>query len=91
MYDPTPMPPDVRLVRVLDGRRVWLEYVDGTAGAVDLAPLLDHPFLARVLVDDELFAQAHVGQDGTVAWPGGCDLDPEGLHELARAHLRQLA
>jgi hypothetical protein len=91
MHKHTPLPPDVRAVRTLTGRKVWLEYADGTAGEVDLTPLLAHPFLRRVRTDDDLFAKVFVDELGTLAWPDGTDLDPEGLHDLAAAHLRVTA
>lgn len=71
---------DVVEAKPLDGLKLWLRFEDGTQGVVDLgafelrgalAKLKDPEFFARVYVDPEL---------GTVAWPGGLDLDPAVLY-----------
>jgi len=77
------MIPDVVAVRPLGGTKLWLRFEDGAEGVVDLAEfelagalqaLKDLEFLAKVHVDPEL---------GTVAWPGGIDLDPLVLYTRA--------
>ncbi|HUF12658.1 MAG TPA: DUF2442 domain-containing protein [Longimicrobiales bacterium] len=81
--------PDVVEARILDGYRIWIRFADGVEGVADVAGLVgqgvfeawrDHSFFARMYVDAEL---------GTVAWPGGLDLAPDALYELA-AHGRPL-
>ncbi len=87
MSDRVSMPPDVSAVRAMSGRRVWLEYVDGSAGEVDLDPLLVGTVLAAVRVDGALFAEVFVDEAGTLAWPDGSDLAPEVLYAAALPHL----
>jgi hypothetical protein len=71
-------------VRVLDGYRLRLAFSDGVVGDIDLEemlwgevfePLRDRSLFRQVRVDPEL---------GTVTWPNGADLDPEGLHAGVR-------
>ena len=61
-----------------------LTFSDGVVGDVDLAnelwgemfePLRDMAEFNSVSVDPEL---------GTLVWPNGADLDPEGLHDAVR-------
>lgn len=79
------LPPDIAAVRALQERRVWLEYTDGTAAEIDLAPLLTGALHAAVRADDALFAQVAVDGAGTIAWPDGTDLAPEPLYAAARS------
>jgi hypothetical protein len=76
----------VKVTRVerLGEYRLRLTFGDGVVGAIDLAdelwgemfePLRDPLQFNRVHVDPEL---------GTVVWPNGADLDPEGLHDAVR-------
>ena len=67
-----------------EGYELRLTFSDGSVGDIDLAeqlwgevfePLRDPAVFRRVQVDPEL---------GTVVWPNGADLDPEGLREAAR-------
>ena len=60
--------------------KMWLAFSDGTSGTVDLHDLAqkgiftvlqDVTFQRKLYVDAEL---------GTVAWPGGLDLDPVVLY-----------
>ena len=64
--------------------RLRLTFSDGLVGDIDLAdelwgemfePLRDIVQFNRVSVDPEL---------GTLVWPNGADLDPEGLHDAVR-------
>ncbi len=76
----------VKVTRVerLGEYRLRLTFSDGIVGDIDLAaelrgemfePLRDTAQFNRVRVDPEL---------GTLAWPNGADLDPEGLHDAVR-------
>ena len=79
-------PYEITAVEHLGGYRLRLTFADGLVGDVDLTdrcanprgpmfePLRDVEYFARVAVDREL---------GTVVWPNGADLAPEGLHEQA--------
>ncbi len=70
------MIPDVIEVRPLEGTKLWLRFEDGAEGVVDLAEL-QLPGILETLKDPDLFARAYVDPElGTVAWPGGADLDP---------------
>jgi Protein of unknown function (DUF2442) len=64
--------------------RLRLTFSDAVVGDIDLAdelwgemfePLRDTVQFNRVSVDPEL---------GTLVWPNGADLDPEGLHDAVR-------
>jgi hypothetical protein len=68
----------------LGAYRLRLTFSDGIVGDIDLAdelwgemfePLRDIVQFNSVSVDPEL---------GTLAWPNGADLDPEGLHDAVR-------
>jgi len=76
----------VKVTRVerLGGYRLRLTFSDGVVGDIDLAdelwgemfePLRDIAQFNSVSVDPEL---------GTLVWPNGADLDPEGLHDAVR-------
>jgi hypothetical protein len=66
------------------GYRLWLRFTDGAEGEVDLSHLVGRGVFqawqnpaefAKVMVDPET---------GTVAWPGGIDLDPDVLYAQVR-------
>jgi len=75
--------PDITELKVLGGRRIWLEYADGTAAEVDLMrdDLINTGLcFAPLREDDELFRQVYIRWD-TIAWPGNIDIAPELLYE----------
>lgn len=77
----------VREVTALPDDRLFVRFVDGLAGIVDLSALIASPeagVFAR-LRDRTLFAQAHV-EMGAVVWPGGLDLAPDAMHAAIKAH-----
>jgi len=74
---------DIVEARALDGYRLWVRFDDGVETVADVSGLVGHgvfeawrdpEFFGRVYVDPEL---------GTVAWPGGLDLAPDALYDLA--------
>jgi Protein of unknown function (DUF2442) len=76
----------VKVTRVerLGEYRLRITFSDGVVGDIDLAdelwgemfePLRDIAQFNSVSVDPEL---------GTLVWPNGADLDPEGLHDAVR-------
>jgi hypothetical protein len=76
----------VKVTRVerLGEYRLRLTFNDAIVGDIDLAaelwgemfePLRDIAQFNQVRVDPEL---------GTLVWPNGADLDPEGLHDAVR-------
>ncbi len=79
--------PHVTRLGLLGDYRLRLTFDDGLTGDVDLSNLLNAGSVFQPLRDPQFFAQAYVDpKTRTVAWPGGIDLDPEGLHEEAGRH-----
>lgn len=79
--------PHVTRLVVLDACRLRLTFDDGLTGDVDLSGLPGRGPVFEPLRDPEFFATARVdSMTRTVAWPGGIDLDPEGLHDEAARH-----
>ena len=72
------MNPRVSAVEPLDSFRLRLSFLDGRVAVFDAAPLMDFP-VYRCLRDPALFASARLSH-GTVAWPGGLDIDPDTLY-----------
>ena len=73
-------------VTVLPGFRLFVQFVDGTAGEVDMSAMVKQPDAGvfAELADPTTFAKAF-NNDGHVAWPTGQDLAPDAMHdELAR-------
>lgn len=72
----------VKAVKVLDGYRLQVCFLDGVEGEVDMSEFvcgLDAGVFAA-LADPDIFAQAYV-QFGAVAWPGELDLAPDAMHD----------
>lgn len=74
------MQPDVIECRPMSRLRLWLRFRDGAEGVADLSHLAgqgvfekwnEPGFFERVSVDSDA---------GTVAWPGGIDVDPYVLY-----------
>jgi hypothetical protein len=79
--------PHVTGLDVLEGCMLRLTFDDGLTGDVDLSSLPDRGPVFAPLRDRRFFEQARVDpKTRTVSWPGGIDLDPEGLHEEAARH-----
>ncbi len=75
---------DVLEARHVSAHRVWLRFRDGTRATVDLLPELVGPALES-LRDPVVFKTFRLSPEfHTLVWPGGADLAPERLHELAR-------
>jgi hypothetical protein len=71
---------DIVEVRYLEAYRLFLRFSDGSAGELDLQPLLDFTGVFAPLRDPKYFAQVRVEPDtGTIVWPSGADLDPDVL------------
>ena len=72
---------DVVKARPVGNHRLFLRFADGVAGEVDLDRLVRWEGVFEPLRDSVLFAQVHVDVElGTVAWPGGADIDPDVLY-----------
>lgn len=61
--------------------RLWVRFVDGTEGMVDMGPLLQsgQAGVFAALAAPEVFAQAFV-EHGAVTWPGELDLAPDAMY-----------
>ena len=80
-------PDDVSDVWALDGRNLFVRFVDGTAGHVDLSRLIQSPDAGvfAALNDNSRFRQVGV-ELGAVTWPGGIDLAPDAMYAALREH-----
>ena len=75
--------PKILDLKALEGRRIWLEYADGTAAEVDLLKadlITTGGCFAPLRDDDALFQQVHIIGD-TIAWNSDLDIAPELLYE----------
>jgi Protein of unknown function (DUF2442) len=74
----------INQLRVLEPRKMWVQFNDGLAGEVQFAP----PFFRGVfshLADDAAFKQAQL-INGAVTWPGELDLAPDAMYAEIKAH-----
>ena len=69
-------------VHVLSDFLLWVRFVDGTTGEVDLSRLIlsDRAGVFAVLIDLNLFPQAYI-EYGAVSWPGEIDLAPDTMYD----------
>jgi hypothetical protein len=77
----------VREVTALPDDRLFVRFVDGLTGIVDLSALIASPnagVFAR-LRDRALFDLVHV-EMGAVVWPGELDLAPDAMHAAIKKH-----
>lgn len=62
------------------GHVVRVMFADGEVRDVDVTPLLDTEVFGP-LRDESVFGQVRVDEElGTIAWPGGADLDPDVIY-----------
>ena len=81
------MMPRVIDARHAGGYRVWLRFVDGLSGEIDLEGELWGPVFVP-LKDLAEFAKVRLEPDlGTIVWPNGADLAPEFLYDELKATL----
>ena len=75
----------VTKVYVRPDYQLTVEFVDGTAGEVNLEPLVfaDDAGVFEALRDPRAFAQAFVDY-GAVTWPNGPDLAPDAMYDVIR-------
>ena len=85
----TKVPWTVAEVRPLPRHRLFVRFVEGTAGEVDLAPMIFGPKAGvfTPLRDEARFAEVRV-TDGAVTWPGDLDIAPDAMYDNIRAHGR---
>ena len=69
----------IQRIKLLDGYKIWLEFADGVAGAIDLESDLWGP-MAEPLREPARFAEVTIDEYGALAWPNGFDLAPDTLH-----------
>jgi len=80
---------DIVAVRPLGAHRLWLQFEDGVAGEIDLAPLLQFDGVFAPLLDAAEFARVQVDAErGTIRWPGGADVAPDTLYEQVKNGIR---
>lgn len=78
------MIPRVVEVKPLPNYRLWVRFLDGTSGTVDLSHELWGPMF-EPLANPDVFDQASVDPElETVVWPNGADLAPEYLYQMAQ-------
>ncbi len=77
----------VRSVEALPDARLRVNFVDGTAGEVDLHAFLKDPKLEGTvfepLRDPNTFGQVRVVL-GAIQWPDGADLAPDAMYDAIR-------
>lgn len=90
---PVEAPWHIVRLRILPQYRLEVEFVDGTAGIVELEQFLfqDNPGVFEPLRDPARFAQAFVDETwGAVTWPEGLDLAPDAMYDDIRASGRSV-
>ncbi len=82
----------VAAVQALPDCRLHVQFVDGTAGVVDMAEMVNGPNAGvfAVLADPARFAEAYV-ELGAVAWPCGLDLAPDAMYRSIKTRGRHIA
>lgn len=76
---PTPPLHDVTHVTALANYRLQLTFANDEIRIYDALQLMARPGVFVQLRDPALYRQAYVA-NGSVAWPGGIDVEPEGLY-----------
>ena len=72
----------VKAVAPAGGTRVRLEFTNGEARELDLAPYLHGPIFEPIRDDPGAFRAVRVDAElGTIVWPNGADIDPDVLYE----------
>jgi hypothetical protein len=80
-----PMLARIAGARYVNGFTVWLQFMDGSEGTVDLSDELTGPMF-EPLRDRALFAQVQLHPElRTLVWPNGADFAPEFLRSRLRA------
>ena len=79
-------PEDVTEVNAVPNYRLSVRFNDGTAGLVDVRPLIfsEAPGVFAQLADPKVFDAVYVCL-GAVTWPGEIDLAPDAMYEALRA------
>jgi hypothetical protein len=69
----------VRIVELMSGFTVRLEFTNGSNREVNLESYLHGPIFEPIRNDPVMFRSVRV-EGGTVAWPNGADIDPDVLY-----------
>ena len=77
----------VSSVHALPGFRIAVQFLDGTAGEVDLSQRVgsEQAGVFSKLRDPALFEQVFLDY-GAVTWPGEIDIAPDAMYDEIRAH-----
>jgi hypothetical protein len=80
------MPWRIKQVEVLPEYRLYVRFIDGLEGYVNMKNFLfsDHAGIFVQLRDVELFSQATLVY-GAVTWPGELDLAPDAMYDGIKA------
>ena len=80
-------PDDVLEVTAVEGFRLYVRFVDGLEGTVDMYDLVHSPDAGvfAPLADPARFGEAFV-EHGAVTWPGELDLAPDAMYAELRKH-----
>ncbi len=78
---------DVIDVQAQQDFTLYLQFENGEQRYFNMAPYIDQKPWAR-LKSDKTFLAAFI-ENGTVAWPGNIDIDPETLYELSLPVINQ--
>jgi hypothetical protein len=66
-------------VKALPEYRLWLRFMDGTEGEVDLSEFAGRGVF-KLWNDYSVFEQVHIGGNGEVVWNEEIDLGPDSLY-----------
>ena len=75
----------IALVRVLPDFKLYVEFIDGTSGTVEMRELIfsETAGVFRALRDESVFADV-AAEDGDVIWANGLDLAPDAMYDEFR-------
>ena len=71
----------------LEHYRLYVKFIDGLEGSVDLLKLVtsDHAGVFMILRDPQFFKSVYLNY-GAVTWPGDLDLAPDAIYDAIQAH-----
>lgn len=86
------VPWEIVELHVLPRHRLFVRFIDGTEGEVDVRPFVfaRKPGVFERLRDTAEFAKAYIDH-GAVAWPGELDLAPDAMYDDIKATGRRIA
>ncbi len=69
----------INKVKVLSDYKIWLKYLDGTEGIIDLSDLVGRGVFSE-WNDYEKFKNVKIGSSGELIWQDEVDLCPDSLY-----------